>query len=209
MAIQKPILDVASARTRQDVKVFVAKTTSWDPTTSFERYYIPEDSIRVRVVSVPDPALSIPSIRYYEFAAETDGIGEGFCINFTVTQAGNFYFDIYSPGTNGYAVGDTITFTEEQLVEIASVRVGAGPLVLEVTEKLYPVSESNDPEREGQLVIYRKTQDEAGTIYIAVEIDDELTWKPVEIAPVYYDQRTGEPWNPLAGFYSNLVDYER
>jgi len=209
MAIQKPILDVASTRTRQDVKVTVVKTTSWDPTESYERYYVPEDSITVEILSAPDPALSVPSIRYYEFAAETSGSGEGFCINFTVTLAGNFYFEIYSPGTIGYAVGDTITFTEEQLIEIASVRAGAGPLVFEVPEKKYPVSESNDPEREGQLVIYRKTQDEAGTIYVAIDIDGELAWKPAKVAAIYYDQRTGQEWNPMAGFYSNLVDYER
>ena len=69
------------------------------------------------------------------------------------------------------------------------------------------VDVTQEPERVGQICHYRPYNAPAGnrstTMYVVVDVDGVLLWKPVKTGVRYYDSATGQPWNPLA----NLPGY--
>ena len=73
-----------------------------------------------------------------------------------------------------------------------------------------PVYYSQEPAREGQVILYRKIpyNYEKIVFYVAVVIEGELVWKPAVTGMEFFDYRTGQQWDPLAGAYSYLVPYE-
>ena len=72
----------------------------------------------------------------------------------------------------------------------------------------YPVVEDQSPQREGQVLLHQNNPREEVTIYVVVNIDGVLTWKPAVVGVEFFDYRTGQQWDPLAGAYSYLVPYE-
>lgn len=62
------------------------------------------------------------------------------------------------------------------------------------------------PEVEGQLVVYQTTSPStSGQLFVAVSIQETLTWVRVLHTIDMQDSRTGEKWDPLAGFYHPLA----
>lgn len=72
----------------------------------------------------------------------------------------------------------------------------------------YPEVEYQDPEREGQVILYQVNPGDEITFYVVVNIDGALTWKKAIIGVEFFDYRTGQRWDPLANAYSYLVPYE-
>ena len=67
------------------------------------------------------------------------------------------------------------------------------------------VRETQDPEREGQMLVYRPGSTKLCTLYVAVTIDGVLTWVQAQTRSAPYDAATGKPWDPLANQYSILA----
>lgn len=85
----------------------------------------------------------------------------------------------------------------------------AGSLVFNVINVEPPQAEDQAPQRLGQMLLFKEDPSTAGTLYVAIELNDVLQWKPVQTAFTAFDQRTGEQWDPLANFYNPLVPYQR
>lgn len=320
MAINKPTLAIASAQTRKDVKILVVKVTGWDPLTQPYRYFRPPNPIRVEQSWAPDPTFCNEGYYPYIFSDETSGNGDGFAVNITIDAVGGLEWDIYSSGSQLYAAGDTITFTQDELASegvvsldenaesfyfqyptasgipgagiiwaisedldnsfrwyysadaddwLSSLPVGttvqfttetgyyhrgvttssaallpgtsntwyisfandpwpqelfdafnnnesltvgsvsAGSLGFNVISVESPQAEDQSPQRLGQMLLYKEDPSTAGTLYVAIELNNVLQWKPVQTAFTAFDQRTGEQWDPLANFYNPLVPYQR
>lgn len=68
------------------------------------------------------------------------------------------------------------------------------------------VSDEQLPSVEGELFVYRPdTSIQYATLYIAVDIGGTLEWKRVNPMGSAQDRRTGNSWDPLAGFYNVLA----
>ena len=65
--------------------------------------------------------------------------------------------------------------------------------------------QSQDPEREGQILFYRDGSSLAVQMYVVVSIGGTLTWKYVLPTAQMQNAANGKPWDPLAGFYDPLV----
>lgn len=63
----------------------------------------------------------------------------------------------------------------------------------------------HQPEREGQMLVYRNGSESSATMYIVVEIDSVLTWKEVQNWGLVIDPRTGLKKDPNLEFYSTLA----
>ena len=62
------------------------------------------------------------------------------------------------------------------------------------------------PSVEGELFAYRPDSSiQFGALYIAVDIGGALEWKRVNPMGLAQDKRTGNNWDPLAGFYNVLA----
>lgn len=61
---------------------------------------------------------------------------------------------------------------------------------------------STAPTREGQIVSYRSG--DFSRLYVAVDIDGTITWKPCIGVAEYVDPRTGQTPDPNLAFYSSL-----
>ena len=72
----------------------------------------------------------------------------------------------------------------------------------------YPEVEYQDPEREGQVILYQVNPGDDITFYVVVNVNGTLTWKKAIIGVEFFDYRTGQKWDPLANAYSYLVPYE-
>ena len=70
------------------------------------------------------------------------------------------------------------------------------------------VLEYQRPEREGQVILYQVNVGDEIVFYVVVNIEGELVWKKAIIGVEFFDYRTGQKWDPLAGAYSYLVPYE-
>ena len=87
--------------------------------------------------------------------------------------------------------------------------ISAGSLLFDVTRVDPPRMEEQKAQRVGQMILFKENPTETGTLYVVVEIDGELQWKPVLTSFTAFDLRTGEQWDPIANFYSPLVPYQR
>ena len=87
--------------------------------------------------------------------------------------------------------------------------ISAGSLLLNVIRVDPPQVEEQRVQRVGQMILFKENPTEDGILYVVVEIDGELQWKPVITSFTAFDLRTGEQWDPLANFYSPLVPYQR
>jgi len=67
------------------------------------------------------------------------------------------------------------------------------------------VTESQDPIREGQMLVYYDFSTGENSLYVVATVDTVLTWVPVETSISYRDGRTGKDWDPLAPLYSYLA----
>lgn len=73
------------------------------------------------------------------------------------------------------------------------------------TEDGFTVREAQEPEREGQMIVYRPDSTKLATLYVVVTIDGVLTWVQAQTRSRPYSSMTGEPWDPLAVQYSILA----
>lgn len=318
MSINKPILDIASAQTREKIKILVIKVTGWNPLTEEYRYFRPPNPITVQQTITPDPAFCNEGYYPYVFAEDTEGDGDGFALNISVDATGVLSWEIYSSGSNGYSAGDFILFPQSQLEQEGIIDAdenaesfffqgpatqspvstyswgvsadlnnsfkwfrgdpagdwldtipigttlqfttesgyfhrgvttslateisgsnsryisfandpwpqeildafdnnegltvsdpGPGGLGFNVVNVEPPQVETQAPERVGQIVLFKESPSDTGIMYVAVEVGSVLQWKPVRAGFTAYDLRTGEPWDPLANFYSPLVPYQK
>jgi hypothetical protein len=67
------------------------------------------------------------------------------------------------------------------------------------------LTESQDPEREGQMLVYYDFSTGENRLYIVATVDTVLTWVPVATSISYRDGRTGREWDPLAPLYNYLA----
>lgn len=65
---------------------------------------------------------------------------------------------------------------------------------------------NQDPEREGQMLVYYEPVTRNPTIYVVVSVDSVLSWKRVSNWGLVIDVRTGQPKDSLLGLYSPLAD---
>ena len=64
---------------------------------------------------------------------------------------------------------------------------------------------SQDPQREGQMLVYKDGTTRNITMYVVVKINNILEWKTVLTTASVYNKNTGEKWDPNAGFYNPLA----
>lgn len=60
------------------------------------------------------------------------------------------------------------------------------------------VEEAQDPENEGEVLIFALAGAQQGTMFVAVESDGLLYWVPVFSRQGIVDNATGRPWDPLS-----------
>ena len=60
-------------------------------------------------------------------------------------------------------------------------------------------------EREGQIVFFRDQGSSLLQAYVVVSVDTVLVWKPVVSSIGTINSNTGQPYDPLAGFYNPLA----
>jgi len=64
---------------------------------------------------------------------------------------------------------------------------------------------SQQPQREGQMVIYREPGSSDVQMLVVIDIGGELQWKYVLTQPEILNNGTGRTWDPNAHFYTNLA----
>lgn len=64
---------------------------------------------------------------------------------------------------------------------------------------------SQEPEREGQMVIHRPLNTDFVYMYVVIDIDGTLTWMPVVTQVVIQQNGTGRKHDPSAHFYTRLA----
>lgn len=67
------------------------------------------------------------------------------------------------------------------------------------------VSEAFKPAAEGHVIVYTPPTGVIATMYVAVNINGNLTWVQATPTPQPINATTGEPWDPRAVFYSPLA----
>lgn len=123
---------------------------------------------------------------------------------------------VSNPGTQHRVLfGDNSSFAAGESVYLACGQWQEGTVATAWFSSLGPGTATDvyteitqQPERAGQMVSYINTNS-AGvktvTLYVVVNMNGTLTWKPVVNISGTIDSRTGKPFDPLLDFYSALA----
>ncbi len=115
-------------------------------------------------------------------------------------------------GYGGWAIGQTFDLWGAQLEKSSTMGpyVSTGNASFGETASYSASQTSNTyeevstaPSREGQIVFYKNG--DTGKLYVAIDIDGTITWKPCIAISEYIDPRTGEAPDPNLALFSPLA----